>query len=79
MLSLERLNFLLHAYKQSKRIGLHSTRGERLPPQMGVIFKRSQSMRAIVCYSLTWLQIVAHAKTGARQLSFIEAHVGLCA
>jgi len=25
MLSLERLNILLHAYKQSKRIGLHST------------------------------------------------------
>jgi hypothetical protein len=52
-----------------------NTRWERLTPQMGVFFKCSQSMRAYVCYSQTWLQMVAHA-TAAGQLSFIVANVG---
>jgi hypothetical protein len=51
-------------------------RGERLTPQMGVFFECYQSMRAIVCYSQTWLKMVAHATTAAGQLSFIEANVG---
>jgi len=50
--------------------GLFYFRGERLTPQMGVFFKCSQSMRDHVCYSQTWLYLVA-----AGQLSFIVAQM----
>jgi len=48
-------------------------RGTTDPPNGGV-FQCSQSMRDHVCYSQTWLQMVAHAAAG--QLSLIVANVG---